>query len=82
MENVSFKEVNIKGANFSGAYMIEVILENTDLSWNADFNGIHMPGQNFRGLDLTGINLQNAFLKSSNFENANLTNANLRFSIS
>ncbi|WP_036771027.1 pentapeptide repeat-containing protein [Photorhabdus australis] len=64
------------GANFSGALLPSVIMENADLSQanlvNVDLSGASLASCNFTGAIMTLVNLQNTTLQTSNFSQATL----------
>ncbi|MGV7960588.1 pentapeptide repeat-containing protein [Photorhabdus tasmaniensis] len=64
------------GADFSGAVLPSVIMENADLSQanlvNVDLSGASLASCNFTGAIMTLVNLQNTTLQTSNFSQATL----------
>ncbi|NHB90977.1 pentapeptide repeat-containing protein [Photorhabdus cinerea] len=64
------------GADFSGALLPSVIMENADLSQanlvNVDLSGASLASCNFTGAIMTLVNLQNTTLQTSNFSQATL----------
>ncbi|WP_426577371.1 pentapeptide repeat-containing protein [Xenorhabdus stockiae] len=64
------------GADFSGALLPSVIMENADLSQanlvNVDLSGASLASCNFTAAIMTLVNLQNTTLQTSNFSQATL----------
>ncbi|MDE1484519.1 pentapeptide repeat-containing protein [Xenorhabdus bovienii] len=67
------------GADFSGALLPSVIMENADLSQanliNVDLSGASLASCNFTKAIMTLVNLQNTTLQTSNFSQATLVGA-------
>lgn len=75
--------VNFRGANLTGARMVESLAFNADFSdaimTNTNFKGADLRGVRFMGADLTGSNLEGVRMEGANLTNTILTGSSLAF---
>ena len=69
---VDLRDADLRGVNFSGAYLRDVNLSGVNLS------GVNLSGVNLSGVNLGGANLRDADLSDVNLSGVNLSDADLR----